>query len=72
MQNRSAVIISLCVGLAGQPTMSLAQDKAYYSEYYPNPDCETPRLDNSGLLGNSWLDGCEAMYKVNDFAEWPP
>jgi hypothetical protein len=70
MQNRSAVIVSLCVGFAGQPTILFAQDIAIYSEYVPDPNCEKPRLEDRMFLGKSTLETCEAMYKADNFTEW--
>jgi hypothetical protein len=70
MQNRGAIIASLCFGLTCLPTLSSAQDDATYTEYLPGipPNCEKPILNISGF--GSTLDGCQAMYKANNFIEW--
>jgi hypothetical protein len=70
MPNRAAMIVLLCVGLACLSTTSPAQDDAIYTEYLPGlpPNCEKPLLNTTGL--GSTLEGCQSMYKANDFAEW--
>jgi hypothetical protein len=66
VQNRRAVIVSLCVGLAGQPTILFAQDKAVYTEYLSD-NCEKPLLNTLGP--SSSLEACQAMYRASNFAE---
>jgi hypothetical protein len=80
MQNRSVAIVLLWVGLAGQPTMLLAEDdpdRATYTEYVPDfhaqppkDGCENPHLDRTNF--GSTLAMCEGMYKRNDFTEDHP
>jgi hypothetical protein len=68
MWHGAAIFILVSIGSATLP--SLAEDMAVYTEYVPGfpPNCEKPQLNVSGI--GSTLEGCEAMYKRNDYIEW--
>jgi hypothetical protein len=70
MRHGAAVFILVSIGSASLRSTLIAEDMAVYTEYLPGDATELRKASVKCVGIGSTLEGCEFMYKKNDYVEW--